>query len=138
MCEELARLGDDVGIGGVDAVDVGVDLADVGPERRGQGHRGEIGAPPPEGGDLLVIAQPLETRHHGDLAVVEGAPHTLGGDPGDAGLGVGAIGAHADLGPGEGSRLEAEGVQCHGQERDGLLLAGGEQHVQLAGIRGGR
>ena len=70
--------------------------------------------------------------------VVEGAPHALGGDPGDAGPGVGAVGAHADLGPGEGARLEAEGVQGHGEERDGHLLAGGQQHVHLARIgRGG-
>ena len=41
---EPAGVGDDARVGGVDAVDVGVDLAHVGVQRGGQRDRGRVGA----------------------------------------------------------------------------------------------
>jgi hypothetical protein len=131
---QLAGVGHDVGIGGVDAVDVGVDLAHVGLETGGQGHRGEIGAAATQRGDLVHVARALEAGHHGDGAGVQRGPHALGGDARDACLGVGAIGAQAGLGAGERARLEAEILQRQGQQGDRHLLAGGQQHVQFARV----
>jgi hypothetical protein len=91
-----------------------------------------------ERGDLVVVAQTLEARHHRDGAGVQRRPHALGGDLRDAGLGVGAIRAEAGLGTGERARLEAEPVQRHGQQRDGHLLARRQQHVHLARVGRGR
>ena len=51
----------DARVGGEDAVDVGVDLADVGVERRGQRDRGGVRAAAAERGDVLgVLADALE------------------------------------------------------------------------------
>ncbi len=52
----LPRFGDDARIGGVDAVDVGVDLAEIGFEGGGQGDGGEVGAAAAEGGDVAFGA----------------------------------------------------------------------------------
>jgi hypothetical protein len=49
----------------------------------------------------------------------------------DAGLGVDAVGRNAGLRSGEGHGLAAEGVDGHGGEGDGGLLARGEEHVHL-------
>ena len=55
----------------------------------------------------------------------------------DAGLAVRAVGDDADLRAGEADRLLAEFVDGHGDQRDGDLLAGGQEHVHLAGGRAG-
>ena len=52
---------DDPRVGGEDAVDVGVDLADVGAQRGGQRDGGGVGAAAAERGDVLgVLADALE------------------------------------------------------------------------------
>ena len=65
---DLARVADDVRIGGVDAVDVGVDLADVGLERGGDRDAGGVGAAAAERGDVAVLVDALEAGDDGDLA----------------------------------------------------------------------
>ena len=129
---ELLRLGDDVRVGGVDAVHVGVDLADVGAERGGEGHRREVGAAPAERRDVVLLGHALEARHDRDVAVVEGPPDLVAVDPDDPGPGVRGVGPDPGLLAGERARLVAGGVDRHGEERDGDLLPGGEQHVHLA------
>ena len=58
----------DARVGGVDAVDVGVDLADVGPHGRGHRDRGGVRAAAAERGDLLgVRADALEARDERDV-----------------------------------------------------------------------
>ena len=55
------------------AVDVGVDLADVGLERGGQRDGGGVGSAAAERGDVLaVLADALEPRDEHDQALVEG------------------------------------------------------------------
>ena len=69
----MRALGDDPRVGGEDAVDVGVDLADVGVERGGERDGGGVGAAAAEGGDVLgVLADALEPGDDGDVARVEG------------------------------------------------------------------
>ena len=58
-----------------------------------------------------------------------------GRDALDAGLGVRAVGDDADLGAGEADGAFAERLDRHRHQRDGDLLAGGQQHVHLAGRR---
>jgi len=55
-------------------------------------------------------------------------------DAEDAGLGVGVVGKDADLGTRIASRLQAEVFQCHGEQGNRDLLAGGHQHVEFARI----
>ncbi len=60
-------------IGREHAVDVGVDLADVGAEGRGQGDRGRVGSPAAERRDVARAAvEALEPGDDGDRAGVEG------------------------------------------------------------------
>ncbi len=154
----LAGFGHDARVGGVDAIDVGVDLAiDVGQDSNpaclrgrigilphvagvvfhhgGEGDGGGIGAAPAQGGDVEVLIDALEAGHDDDLSLVEGLAHPGGGDALDACLGVGAVGDDADLGAGKADGLLAQGLDGHGQESDGDLLAGGQEHVHLAGRR---
>ena len=125
--------GEDPRIGRVDAVDVGVDLADVSPQHRGERHGGGVGAATAERRDVAMLVDPLEAGGDHDPAVVEELHDVVGGDRLDAGLRVGAVGADADLGAGQAHRLLAEGLDRHREQRHAHLLAGGEEHVHLAG-----
>ncbi|MNS27702.1 hypothetical protein D3C72_596560 [compost metagenome] len=122
-------------VGGEDAVDVGVDLAHVGFERGRQRHRGGVGAAPAQRADLAVVGHALEARHHRHEAVGQQLAQAFGLDVGDLGLGVQRLGADARLGARQGNRLVARVVDGHRHQGDRDLLAGGEQHVDLA--RGG-
>ena len=63
---------DDPRVGGEDAVDVGVDLADVGPQGGGDGDGGGVGAAAAERGDVLgVLADALEAGDDDDRALVQ-------------------------------------------------------------------
>src|SRR5208282_985199 len=67
----------DVWIGGEDAVDVGVDFAAVGVERRGQRDRGEIRGAAAQGGDIAALVDTLEAGHHRDVVFVERARYAV-------------------------------------------------------------
>ena len=84
-------------VGGEDAVDVGVDLADLGAERGGERHRGGVGAAAAERGDLLgVLADALEAGHDRDRAVVDRLGSIRPGrDVDDLGPAVRRVGDHA-------------------------------------------
>jgi hypothetical protein len=62
---------------------------------------------------------------------VEVGAHPGAVDVADARLVVGAVGADLHLGAGVGARRAADGLQRHGQQGDGDLLAGGQQHVEF-------
>ena len=62
---KLARGRDDPRVGGVHAVDVGVDLAHLGAERGRDRDRGGVGAAPPERRDVAVGRDALEAGDHG-------------------------------------------------------------------------
>src|SRR5664280_1787856 len=69
---DLAGLGHEARIGGVDAVDVGVDLAHVGAERVCQRHGRGVRAAAAERGDVAVRAHALEAGDEHDLALAHG------------------------------------------------------------------
>ena len=125
--------GDDAGIGGEQAVDVGVDLADVGVEGGGQGDRRGVGAASPQGGGVLDLVDSLEAGDDGDRAGLDGAGHPLGQHPDDGGLAVLGVGEDAGLGAGVGPCRHAELGDGHGEQGHGDALAGGQQDVHLAG-----
>ncbi len=69
------------------------------------------------------------------LPGVEMLVDLLGRDVVNFGLGVNAVGDDARLRAGHGNGRHAERVQRDGGERDGLLFAGGQEHVHLAFAR---
>ena len=83
---EAAGLAHDARVGGVDAVDVRVDVAALGLERRGERDRARVRAAAAERGDASGRAMhPLEARDHGDLAALGEAVEDRGAvDVGDA------------------------------------------------------
>ena len=101
----------------------------------GQGDGRRVAAAAAERGDVEILVDALEAGGDDDLAVVEQLLHPLGRDRLDAGLGVRAVGADADLAAGEADRLGAERMDRHRHQRDAHLLAGREEHVHLAGRR---
>ena len=68
---ELAGPGRDARVGGVDAVHIGVDLADVGINAPGDGHRRRVRPAATERGDVAVGVDALESGDHGNGAIVQ-------------------------------------------------------------------
>lgn len=92
----------DAGVGGVNAVDVGVDLAKVGADGGGDGDGGKVGSAAAECGEASVLGLPLEAGDDDDVAGVEELVDLFGGDVLDSGFGVDAVGLNASLGAGKG------------------------------------
>ena len=80
---QLARRLHHPGVGGEDAVDVGVDLARLCAQRRGQGDGRGVGSTPSEGRDLELLGHALETGHHGHLLLGQGVEDAIGLDVAD-------------------------------------------------------
>ena len=69
---QLAGVGDDPRVGAEDAGDVGVDLADAGVERGGEGDGGGVGAAAAERGDVAALGRdPLEAGDEDDPVLLE-------------------------------------------------------------------
>ena len=132
-----AGAGDDARVGAEDAVHVGVDLADVGAQRRGQRHSGGVRAAAAQGGDIPgALADALESGDQHDQPLVKRGLQSGRGDIDDLGLAVGAGGDDAGLRTGERAGLSAQRFDGHRHQRVGDALTGRQQHVQLAGRRG--
>ncbi len=132
MRVDLARLRDQAGVGGVDAVDVRVDLADRRVERVRERHGGRVGAAAAQRGDVLLGGDALEAGDEDDLAVVHGLLDARRVDVEDARLHVHRVGDDAGLRAGEAHGVVAEAVDRHGEQGAADALAGGEEHVHLA------
>ena len=125
-------LGNHARIGRVDAVDVGEDFTDVGPENGGQGDGRGVAAAAAKRGYVARLVNPLKTGGDDDVALVD-PMDPLGRDGMDAGLGMGVVGADAHLGAGHADGLVPERMNGHRHQSDGDLFAGREEHVQFAG-----
>ncbi len=135
---DLASVGDDPRVGAEDAGDIGVDLADVGVERRGKGNRRRVRAASPQRGDVVVRGRDaLEAGHQDDVVLGQRLADAVGAHVDDPRLGVGGIGDDARLRAGQRDRLVAHVVDRHRAERAGDPLAAGEQHVHLARLGAG-
>src|SRR5690606_12468717 len=129
---EATGLVDHARVGGIDTVDIGVDLALIGLQRRRQRHGGGIGAATTKGGDIAVGVNALETGHHDHTTGIQVLAHLVLVDLLDTRLHVRVVSEDRDLGAGVGTRLKPLLVQCHRQQRNGDLLAGGHQHIPHA------
>src|SRR5690606_34076894 len=70
---QLPGGGDDARVGGVDAVHIGEDLAEIRLEGGGEGDGGKVGPAAAEGGDLALGGLALEAGDDDDVAGVEQA-----------------------------------------------------------------
>ena len=131
---ELARLGDDPGVGGVDPVDVGVDVAAIGLDRGGDSDRAGVRAAAAERGHPALVGQALKAGDHRDLAALHRGDQRLGGNVVDPRLGVGTDGADGQLPAEPRARLAAQGLQGQREQARGDLLAAGDDHVVFGGI----
>jgi len=134
---QAARLRHDARVGGVDAVDVGVNLALVRFQCGRQRHAGGVGTAAPQGGDVALFVDALEAGDHQHVAGIQIGTHLLFVDRQNARLGEGVVGEDAHLRAGVALRLQAQVFQCHRQQRNGDLLAGRHHHVQFARVGGG-
>ena len=139
MARRLA-LGHDARIGGVDAVDVGVDVAQVGLDGDRDRDRAGVGAAAAERGDAVALGlDALEAGDDGHLALLEALANLIARNAGDARDAVGVTGLDGDLPALPGARLDAHRLQHDGQQPGRHLLAAGHHRVVLARIvqRGG-
>ena len=136
---DLARRRAHVRIGGVDAVDVGVDLAGVGLERRRDRHRRGVRAAAAERGDVALLVDALEAGDHRDLPL---APAPRGCGSASMLLMRALVNALSvrirHWWPRKLRRLAALRLDGQRDQPDGDLLAGGDDHVLLALARAAR
>ena len=130
---EPPGVGHDARVGGEHAVDIGVDLAHVGLQCRGDGDGRGVGTATTQRGDVPgVLADALEPGDQHDLAVVERVAQPARGDVDDLGVAVRPGGDDAGLRSGERPGLRAEGLDGHRHQRVRDALTGGQQHVEFA------
>ena len=123
-------------VAGEDAFHVGENLAQVGFDRGGDGDGGEVGAAPAQRGRLAVVGFALESGNDDDVSCVEKLVDLVRRDVADLRLGMDAVGDDARLRSGERDGFVSEVLDGHGGERDGGLLACGQQCVHFALGRG--
>ena len=103
----------------------------VGVQAGGQGHRRGVRAAPAQCGDIPVFVDTLEAGDDDDRSLVQLGQNPLRDHPLDAGVPVRGVGLYPCLPAGERDHRIAHGLDCHGAQGAGDLLAGGEQHIHL-------
>ena len=121
---ELAGVGHDPRVRAEDPGDVGVDLADLGAQRRGERDRRGVRAAAPERRHVVARRDALKAGDQHDLLLIERRRDAVGADVEDPRLGVGGVGDDAGLRAGQRQRLVAEVVDRHRAQRAGDPLAG--------------
>ncbi len=129
---QTLSLGHDARIGGVDAIDVGVDLAFVSFQRCRQCNAGGVGASATQRGDVAVFIDALEPGDYHHTPFFQVGANFLIVDLQNTRLVVRAVSQNANLIAGIGHRRYTALDQCHGQQGNGDLLASGNDHVQFA------
>ena len=128
---ELRGVGDDPRVGGVYAVDVRVDLADFGVQRRSHCDRGQVGRAPAERRDVKLGIDALEPGNNDDLPAVQLPTDGACVDVLNPRPRVGAVGHDSDLPAGERDGRVPHRVERDAHQRDRHLLAGRDEHVEL-------
>ena len=119
------------GIGGVNAIHIGVNLTCVRSQDGRKGDRRGVAATSAERRDVQVIIDPLKPGRDHDVAVFEQSLDPLRRNRLDARLAKAVVGLHADLATGQANRLGSKGMNGHCDQRDAHLFPGAEQHVHL-------
>ena len=132
---EFAGGGDDARVGAVDTLDVGVDLAGIRRQRRGQRDRRRVGAAAAQRRDVAAGRHALEAGHDRDPARVERLADPVGLDLDDLRLPVVGIGDDPGLRTGERHGRHPERLDRHAQQRHRDPLTRREQHVHLTPAR---
>ena len=127
---EPARLRHHARVGRVDAVDVGVDIASIGRDRRRKRNRGRIRAAAPQrrhpvGGFMHA----LETGDDGDLARRKPLAEPRPVDARDAGRAMHVVGDKRDLPPRPRARLEPHVLEHQRQQSSRHQFARGDDEI---------
>ena len=125
----LARLGDDPRVGGVDSIDIGVDVAAVGTDRGRDRHRRSVRPATPQRGQPAFVRQALEAGDHRDLAALHAGDERFGIDAVDPCLGMRLDRVDRKLPAEPAARLTAQRLQRQRQQPAGDLFAAGDHHV---------
>src|SRR5579871_1269970 len=133
---EALRLLRDVGIGRIDAVDVGVDVAAVGVDRGGDRHRARVGTAAAEGGDAAgLLMNALEAGNHRHLVpLLEALDQLVAIDPDDVRGRVRAVGINRNLPALPGARDDSHSLQDDREKPRRDLFAGGDHGVVFARV----
>ncbi len=133
---EAARLRHDARVGGVDAVDVGIDVAAFGADRGRDRDRRRVRAAAAERRDAAgLLVHALEAGDDGDLLVLLEALDQFGAvDVEDARRGVRVVGQDRQLPALPGARIDAHALQHHREQPGGDLLAGRDDGVVFARV----
>ena len=131
---QLAGVGHHPRVGGVDAEDVGVDLAVIGAECRREGDRGRVGAAAAERRHLECGRDALEAGDEDDRPLVERLVDPARAHLDDLCLSMHGVGDDPRLRAGERDRLVPEIVDHHRRQRTGDPLPDRDEHVELTGM----
>ena len=129
---EQPRVGHHAGVGREHAFDVGVDLAQLGAERRRQRDRRRVRAPAAERRDVGRLGHALEARDDRDLAFRQRFTDPVRAHVDDLRAPVVRRRYDPRLRPGERDRVVSELLDRDGKQRHRDALAGGQKHVHLA------
>ena len=102
------------GVGGVYAIDIGIDIATIGLQGCGERHRRRIRSAAPERGYAVVRPETLETGDDSDLPLAHAADDLGAFDLHDASGAMGTVGADRNL-----PALPGAGIDAHRLQRDG-------------------
>ena len=126
---------DDARIGGINAVDVGINTADIRPEGGGQRHCRGVRPAAADGRDVARRADSLKACDNDDSPRLQLGANAHRIDAFNARLAVRRIGMYSRLPPAQRNGRHPHARQHHSHQGHGYLLAGRKQnvHFTLAG-----
>ena len=122
-------LRDDPGVGGVDAVHVCIDLANIRLQSARHRDRRGIGTPSAQSRHIAQVIDALKAGDHGDVSPVKSRSQGPGVDAFNPSAGMSRVCPHSHLGAGKRASGVSQPLNRHRKQRDGLLLAGRNQHI---------
>ncbi len=126
------RLGHHARISGVNTVHIGIDLALIGLECGRERDTGGVRTAASERGDVAFLVHALETGDDHHAALIQVLVDAPGINVLNACFAESTIGTNVYLMAGIGAGRATDPGQRHGKQRNGGLLAGSEQHIELA------
>ena len=128
---QLEGSGNFPGVGSVHALHIRKDLAEVRVHGSRDSHRAGIGTAPSQGGDVLIPVDSLEARHHHNAPLIQRGTDAFRIYPLDPGSGIHGRGLEPGLPAQKGNHRESQFFNGHGQQGNGDLFPGGQQHIHL-------